>query len=190
MNKAKCGKMWNNSMNGFNLQSQLSLIAGTVISSNKQEIICTFVQHTIDCYDCFNLTFELLFCASSQNWTCSKVISVGGWFIRSSYFVESMLRYSRRLSCSMMFHVTSVCVCFRCYMWQDALELPNPCSFEVSWDISTCSSAASACGASMNAHPNNVRKLLGVVNSMALKLPKLQKNGQNKLAQISDLCRP
>ena len=122
MNKAKCGKMWNNSMNGFNLQSQLSLIAGTVISSNKQEIICTFVQHTIDCYDCFNLTFELLFCASSQKellqpcwvhktWTCSKVISVGGWFIRSSYFVESMLRYSRRLSCSMMFHVTSVCVC-------------------------------------------------------------------------------
>eukprot|EP00434_Breviolum_minutum_P001248 symbB.v1.2.001094.t1/scaffold33.1/size517934/46 len=26
----------------------------------------------------------------------------------------------------------------------------------VSWDISTCSSAASACGASMNAHPNNM----------------------------------
>ena len=55
------------------------------------------------------------------------------------------------------------------------MELPNPCSFEVSWDISTCSCAASACGPSMNAHPNTVRKLLGVVNSMALQLPKLQK---------------
>ena len=45
-----------------------------------------------------------------KTWTYSKVISVGGWFISNSYFVESMLQFSKHLSCSMMFHVTSVCL--------------------------------------------------------------------------------